>query len=70
MNWYLAKLVFQLRSAENTQTPQFEEQWRLIRADDDEWAHEKATTLYPVWQMAKGYFLQQNNQQMPMHTSP
>jgi hypothetical protein len=45
MNWYLAKLVFQVRSGEGTHTPQFDGQWRLIRADEVSWAYEKATVL-------------------------
>ena len=45
MNWYLAKLVFQVRSGAGAHTPQFDEQWRLIRADEVAWAHEKATVL-------------------------
>jgi len=45
MNWYLAKLVFQVRSSEETHTPQFEEQCRLIYADEVSWAYEKASVL-------------------------
>lgn len=45
MNWYLTKLVFQVRSREATHTPQFDEQWRLIRADEVAWAYEKASVL-------------------------
>ena len=45
MNWYLAKLIFQVRSDEGTHTPQFDEQWRLIRADEVAWAFEKASVL-------------------------
>jgi len=45
MNWYLAKLIFQVRSGEGTHTPQFDEQWRLIRADEVAWAFEKASVL-------------------------
>jgi hypothetical protein len=45
MNWYLAKLIFQVRSGEGAHTPQFDEQWRLIRADEVTWALEKATVL-------------------------
>lgn len=45
MNWYLAKLVFQVRSGAGAHTPQFDGQWRLIRADEVAWAHEKATVL-------------------------
>jgi Domain of unknown function (DUF4288) len=45
MNWYLAKLIFQVRSGEGTHTPQFDGQWRLIRADEVAWAYEKASVL-------------------------
>lgn len=45
MNWYLAKVIFQLRCGEGTHTPQFDEQWRLIRADEVSWAYEKTTVL-------------------------
>ncbi len=45
MNWYLAKLIFQVSSGEETQTTQFDEQWRLIRADEVAWACEKASVL-------------------------
>jgi hypothetical protein len=45
MNWYLAKLIFKVKSGEGTHTPQFDEQWRLIRADEVTWAYEKATVL-------------------------
>jgi len=45
MNWYLAKLIFHVMSGEGTHTPQFDEQWRLIRADEVSWAYEKATVL-------------------------
>ncbi len=45
MNWYLAKWIFQLRSGEGTHAPQFDEQWRLIRADEVAWAYEKASVL-------------------------
>lgn len=45
MNWYLAKIIFQVCSGEETQTIQFDEQWRLIRADEAAWACEKASVL-------------------------
>jgi hypothetical protein len=45
MNWYIAKIVFNI-SAENTQhKPQFDEQLRLIAADNSEEAFMKARTL-------------------------
>jgi hypothetical protein len=45
MNWYLVKLIFLVRSGEGTHTPQFDEQWRWIRADEVAWAYEKASVL-------------------------
>ncbi len=45
MKWYIAKLVFQVISGEGMHTPQFDEQWRLIKADEVSWAHEKARVL-------------------------
>jgi hypothetical protein len=45
MNWYIAKIVFNI-SAENTaHKPQFDEQLRLISADNKEEAFFKARTL-------------------------
>jgi hypothetical protein len=45
MNWYIAKIVFNI-SAENTlHKPQFDEQLRLIAAEDLEEAFFKARTL-------------------------
>jgi hypothetical protein len=45
MNWYLVKLVYQVMRQADENQPQFDEQWRLIRADEVEWAYEKASTL-------------------------
>lgn len=45
MKWYIAKLVFQVISGDGLHTPQFDEQWRLIKADEIAWAHEKARVL-------------------------
>ena len=45
MKWYIAKLVFQVISSEGLQTPRFDEQWRLIKADEVTWAHEKARVI-------------------------
>ncbi|MBX2896756.1 MAG: DUF4288 domain-containing protein [Cyclobacteriaceae bacterium] len=43
MNWYLVKLVFQI--VNDNGTAQFDEQMRLIQADELEWAVEKASVL-------------------------
>lgn len=42
MKWYLVKLVYQIFRGAGTHAPQFDEQWRLIRADEIGWAREKA----------------------------
>lgn len=33
-NWFIAKLVYQIVCGEGKHRPQFEEQWRLINAND------------------------------------
>jgi hypothetical protein len=57
MNWYLVKLVFQI--VNDHCTTQFDEQLRLIQADEIAWAIEKARVLgwleqsddaRPTWQ--------------------
>lgn len=45
MNWYLAKLVFQITCGEGTHTPQFDEQLRLVEAGSREEALGKACLL-------------------------
>ncbi|MFM8743266.1 MAG: DUF4288 domain-containing protein, partial [Cytophagales bacterium] len=45
MNWYLAKMVYQIISGSGNHTPQFDEQLRLIRADEYAWAREKASIV-------------------------
>jgi hypothetical protein len=45
MNWYLSKLVFRIICGEGKHQPQFDEQLRLIQADNEEKAFEKATAL-------------------------
>jgi hypothetical protein len=45
MNWYLVKLVFQVLRGEGAHTRQFDEQVRLIQADEVNWAYEKATVI-------------------------
>jgi hypothetical protein len=45
MNWYLAKLIFDVQHDAATGTPQVAGQWRLIRADELAWAYEKAFML-------------------------
>ena len=45
MNWYLAKIVYQITCGEDRHTAQFDEQLRLIRADKKEEALLKAQLL-------------------------
>jgi Domain of unknown function (DUF4288) len=45
MNWYLAKLVFRIIAGSGDHTPQFDEQIRLIRAEDELHAFHKARLL-------------------------
>jgi len=42
MNWYLAKLVYRIVCGDGEHTPQFDEQLRLIMAEDDLHAFNKA----------------------------
>jgi len=42
MNWYLAKIVFQIICGSGEHTPQFDEQLRLINADNKQRAFSKA----------------------------
>ncbi len=45
MNWYLAKIVFQIVCGDGCHTPQFDEQLRLICAPDNSAAICKAQTI-------------------------
>jgi hypothetical protein len=45
MQWYLAKLVFQIVCGEGDHVPQFDEQLRLIRAATKEDAFTRAQTM-------------------------
>jgi hypothetical protein len=45
MNWYIAKIVFNISAEGGDHKPQFDEQLRLIQADDDEEAFYKARTI-------------------------
>lgn len=42
MNWFLAKLVYRIICGDGQHTPQFDEQLRLIWADDEKHALQKA----------------------------
>ncbi|WP_426668629.1 DUF4288 domain-containing protein [Mucilaginibacter sp. McL0603] len=45
MNWYVAKIVFRIISGDGKHHAQFDEQLRLINANDEHQAFEKATTM-------------------------
>jgi hypothetical protein len=45
MNWYVAKIVFRIISGDGNHHAQFDEQLRLISADDEHQAFEKATSM-------------------------
>jgi Domain of unknown function (DUF4288) len=45
MNWYLAKIVYRIICGEGQHKPQFDEQLRLINANNEEEAMDKAKSL-------------------------
>jgi hypothetical protein len=45
MNWYLSKIVFRIICGEGQHTPQFDEQLRLIIADNEQEAFDKAMII-------------------------
>ena len=45
MNWFLAKIVYRIVCGKGDHTPQFDEQLRLIEAEDAESAFEKAHAI-------------------------
>ncbi|MEQ8303381.1 MAG: DUF4288 domain-containing protein [Cyclobacteriaceae bacterium] len=45
MNWYIAKVVFNIAIGEGNHTPQFDEQYRLIKEQTIQAAFEKAERL-------------------------
>lgn len=45
MNWYLAKLIYQVICGEGDHTPQFDEQLRLVNAEDELHAFTKAQLI-------------------------
>ncbi|WP_153796063.1 DUF4288 domain-containing protein [Foetidibacter luteolus] len=45
MTWYLAKLVYRIVCGDGSHTPQFDEQLRLVKADDELHAFQKARSL-------------------------
>ena len=45
MHWYLSKIIFRIICGEGQHTPQFDEQLRLITADNEQEAFEKAMII-------------------------
>jgi hypothetical protein len=45
MNWYVAKLVFRVISGDGNHRAQFDEQLRLINADNEQTAYNKASQI-------------------------
>ena len=45
MNWYLAKMVYRIICGDGNHTPQFDEQLRLIKAQDEFHAFQKIVKL-------------------------
>jgi hypothetical protein len=62
MNWYLAKIVFRIICGDGNHTPQFDEQLRLVEAEDDMHAFQKARIMGDG---EEDNFL--NNAQKPVH---
>lgn len=58
MNWYLSKIIYQIICNQGAHTPQFDEQLRLIYAEDDLHAFQKARLL---GEREEDNFLNQNN---------
>ena len=45
MNWFVARIIFQIISGDGNHTPQFDEQLKLISAEDEKDAFEKASLI-------------------------
>jgi hypothetical protein len=45
MNWYLAKIIFRIICGEGQHTPQFDEQLRLVAAENEAQAFSKAQAM-------------------------
>jgi len=64
MNWYLAKIVFRIITGDGNHMPQFDEQLRLILANDEDEAFEKAQQL---GRDEEDSFINQRNQHVNWH---
>lgn len=58
MHWYLSKIIYQIICDKGMHTPQFDEQLRLIYAEDDLHAFNKARLL---GEQEQDNFLNENN---------
>jgi hypothetical protein len=58
MNWYLSKIIYQIICDKGVHTPQFDEQLRLICAEDDLHAFNKARLL---GEQEQDHFLNQHH---------
>ena len=59
MNWFLAKIIFRIVCGNGEHTPQFDKQLRLVHADDETKAFEKARQIGEKEQVS---FLNQQDQ--------
>ena len=59
MNWFLAKIIFRIVCGNGNHTPQFDKQLRLIQAEDETKAFEKACLIGEQEQVS---FLNQHEQ--------
>lgn len=62
MKWYLAKIIYRIICGDGIHTAQFDEQLRLVHADDDFHAFQKARL---IGQKEEDNFL--NQHQKPVH---
>ena len=62
MKWYLAKIIYRIICGDGDHTPQFDEQLRLINAEDDMHAFQKARL---IGEKEEDNFL--NDHQKPVH---
>jgi hypothetical protein len=59
MNWFIAKMVFRIISGDGNHTAQFDEQLRLINAENEDEAFEKARQ---IGREEEDSFMNQKNQ--------
>jgi len=59
MNWFLAKIIFRIVCGNGQHTPQFDKQLRLIQAEDESKAFDKARS---IGESEEASFLNQHEQ--------